>query len=163
MGLSGLCFHLCPFYTTEPMLCRTSNSILLFLRRELVLYIYTCTLSHSEINAALLFIALENILFQDNHTYELDESYRALICARRNSITHEQVTELFMINTGNEPVNLLNIYFLRWYINIYLIFNLVCYFYWKKIEFHKNRLCVTSRDGCFTFKKINRNILEFKT
>lgn len=153
MGLSGLCFHLCPFYTTEPMLCRTSNSILLFLRREPVLYIYiyTCTLSHSEINAALLFIALENILFQDNHTYELDESYRALICARRNSITHEQVTELFMINTGNEPVNLLNIYFLRWYINIYLIFNLVCYFYWKKIEFHKNRLCVTSRDGCFTF------------
>lgn len=99
----------------EAMLCRTSNSILLFLRRELVLYIYiyTCTLSHSEINAALLFIALENILFQDNHTYELDESYRALICARRNSITHEQVTELFMINTGNEPVNLLNIYFLR--------------------------------------------------
>lgn len=151
MGLSGVCFHLCPFYTTEPMLCRTSNSILLFLRREPVLYIYTCTLSHSEINAALLFIALENILFQDNHTYELDESYRALICARRNSITHEQVTELFMINTGNEPVNLLYIFSSMIYQHLYLIFNLVCNFYWKKIEFHKNRLCVTSRDGCFTF------------
>lgn len=73
------------------------------------MYTYTCTLSHSEINAALLFIALENILFQDNPSNELDESYRVLICARRNSITHRPVTELFMIDTGYKPMNLLNI------------------------------------------------------